>query len=170
MPLELKYLAVIESALILLPTPARGKRPVAVHVWDGKVYGLKISSYTDDRFDPVKSTVAACQHLTDLYEIYGNWSLALAAYNSGAGMSTKPSGGRRSQELLGHQKYLPRETRSYVPAFIAASYVMTYASEHRISLLTRNSFYEIDTVTVKNPLTFDQISEMLKIRMKKSSS
>jgi membrane-bound lytic murein transglycosylase D len=166
MPLELKYLAVIESAL----NPVANSRAGAKGLWQfmygtGKVYGLKISSYTDDRFDPVKSTVAACQHLTDLYEIYGNWSLALAAYNSGAGNVNKAirrAGGAKNFWVI--QKYLPRETRSYVPAFIAASYVMTYASEHRIVAVDPGIlFYEIDTVTVKNPLTFDQISEMLKI-------
>lgn len=166
MPLELKYLAVIESAL----NPVANSRAGAKGLWQfmygtGKVYGLKISSYTDDRFDPVKSTVAACQHLTDLYEIYGNWSLALAAYNSGAGNVNKAirrAGGAKNFWVI--QKYLPKETRSYVPAFIAASYVMTYASEHRIVAVDPGIlFYEIDTVTVKNPLTFDQISEMLKI-------
>ncbi len=166
MPLELKYLAVIESAL----NPVANSRAGAKGLWQfmygtGKVYGLKISSYTDDRFDPVKSTVAACQHLTDLYEIYGNWSLALAAYNSGAGNVNKAirrAGGAKNFWVI--QKYLPRETRSYVPAFIAASYVMTYASEHRIASVDPGIlFYEIDTVTVRNPLTFDQISEMLKI-------
>jgi len=166
MPLELKYLAVIESAL----NPVANSRAGAKGLWQfmygtGKVYGLKISSYTDDRFDPVKSTVAACQHLTDLYEIYGNWSLALAAYNSGAGNVNKAirrAGGAKNFWVI--QKYLPKETRSYVPAFIAASYVMTYASEHRIAAVDPGIlFYEIDTVTVRNPLTFDQISEMLKI-------
>jgi membrane-bound lytic murein transglycosylase D len=166
MPLELKYLAVIESAL----NPVANSRAGAKGLWQfmygtGKVYGLKISSYTDDRFDPVKSTVAACQHLTDLYEIYGNWSLALAAYNSGAGNVNKAirrAGGAKNFWII--QKYLPKETRSYVPAFIAASYVMTYASEHGIKPIDPGIlFYEIDTVTVRNPLTFDQISEMLKI-------
>jgi membrane-bound lytic murein transglycosylase D len=166
MPLELKYLAVIESAL----NPVANSRAGAKGLWQfmygtGKVYGLKISSYTDDRFDPVKSTVAACQHLTDLYEIYGNWSLALAAYNSGAGNVNKAirrAGGAKNFWVI--QKYLPRETRAYVPAFIAASYVMTFASEHNIKPVDPGIlFYEIDTVTVRNPLTFDQISEMLKI-------
>ncbi|MCX6246537.1 MAG: LysM peptidoglycan-binding domain-containing protein [Bacteroidetes bacterium] len=166
MPLELKYLAVIESAL----NPVANSRAGAKGLWQfmygtGKVYGLKISSYTDDRFDPVKSTVAACQHLTDLYEIYGNWSLALAAYNSGAGNVNKAirrAGGAKNFWII--QKFLPRETRSYVPAFIAASYVMTFASEHGIKPVDPGIlFYEIDTVTVRNPLTFDQISEMLKI-------
>jgi len=166
MPLELKYLAVIESAL----NPVANSRAGAKGLWQfmygtGKVYGLKISSYTDDRFDPVKSTVAACQHLTDLYNIYGNWSLALAAYNSGAGNVNKAirrAGGAKNFWVI--QKYLPRETRSYIPAFIAASYVMTFASEHRIVPIDPGIlFYEIDTVTVRYPLTFQQISEMLKI-------
>jgi membrane-bound lytic murein transglycosylase D len=166
MPLELKYLAVIESAL----NPVANSRAGAKGLWQfmygtGKVYGLKISSYTDDRFDPVKSTIAACQHLNDLYDIYGNWSLALAAYNSGAGNVNKAirrAGGAKNFWVI--QRYLPRETRSYIPAFIAASYVMTYASEHRIYPIDPGIlFYEIDTVTVKNPLTFNQISEMLKI-------
>jgi membrane-bound lytic murein transglycosylase D len=166
MPLELKYLAVIESAL----NPVANSRAGAKGLWQfmygtGKVYGLKISSYTDDRFDPVKSTVAACQHLSDLYDIYGNWSLALAAYNSGAGNVNKAirrAGGTKNFWVI--QRYLPRETRSYIPAFIAASYVMTYALDHKIYPIDPGIlFYEIDTVTVKNPLTFDQISEMLKI-------
>lgn len=166
MPLELKYLAVIESALI----PTANSRAGAKGLWQfmygtGKVYGLKISSYVDDRYDPIKSTIAACEHLNDLYDIYGNWSLALAAYNSGAGNVNKAirrAGGAKNFWVI--QRYLPRETRSYVPAFIAASYVLTYAPEHRIYPVDPGLlFYEIDTVIVKNPLTFDQISEMLSI-------
>jgi membrane-bound lytic murein transglycosylase D len=166
MPLELKYLAVIESAL----NPVANSRAGAKGLWQfmygtGKVYGLKISSYTDDRFDPVKSTVAACQHLTDLYNIYGSWSLALAAYNSGAGNVNKAirrAGGAKNFWVI--QRYLPKETRAYIPAFIAASYVMTFAAEHKINAVDPGIlFYEIDTVTIKNPLTFEQISEMLKI-------
>jgi membrane-bound lytic murein transglycosylase D len=168
MPLELKYLAVIESAL----NPVANSRAGAKGLWQfmygtGKVYGLKISSYVDDRFDPIKSTIAACEHLTDLYNIYGNWSLALAAYNSGAGNVNKAirrSGGAKNFWII--QKYLPKETRSYVPAFIAASYVMTYAAEHHISPVDPGIlFYEIDTVVVRNPISFDQLSEMLNIPM-----
>jgi membrane-bound lytic murein transglycosylase D len=168
MPLELKYLAVIESAL----NPVASSRAGAKGLWQfiystGKVYGLKITSYVDDRFDPYKSTVAACEHLTDLYNIYGSWSLALAAYNSGAGNVNKAirrAGGAKNFWLI--QYYLPRETRSYVPAFIAASYVMNFAREHNIYPTDPGVlFHEIDTVTVHRPLTFDQISEMLNIPM-----
>jgi len=166
MPLELKYLAVIESAL----NPTANSRAGAKGLWQfmygtGKVYGLKVSSYVDDRYDPFKATEAACEHLNDLYDIYGNWSLALAAYNSGAGNVNKAirrSGGVKNFWAI--HNFLPRETRSYVPAFIAASYVMTYASEHKISPVDPGIlFYEVDTVTVTRPLTFDQISEMLNI-------
>lgn len=166
MPLELKYLAVIESAL----NPSANSRAGAKGLWQfmygtGKVYGLKITSYVDDRFDPLKSTIAACEHLSDLYAIYGNWSLALAAYNSGAGNVNKAirrAGGAKNFWVI--QRYLPKETRSYVPAFIAASYVMTYAKENKIAPVDPGIlFYEIDTVTVSNPLTFAQISEMLTI-------
>jgi membrane-bound lytic murein transglycosylase D len=166
MPLELKYLAVIESAL----NPIANSRAGAKGLWQfmygtGKVYGLKATSYVDDRFDPVKSTIAACEHLNDLYDIYGNWSLALAAYNSGAGNVNKAirrAGGAKNFWII--QRYLPKETRSYVPAFIAASYVLTHAADHHISPVDPGIlFYDIDTVMVKNPLTFDQISEGLKI-------
>jgi len=168
MPLELKYLAVIESAL----NPTANSRAGAKGLWQfmygtGKVYGLKVSSYVDDRFDPYKATKAACEHLSDLYDIYGNWSLALAAYNSGAGNVNKAirrSGGVKNFWLI--HNYLPRETRSYVPAFIAASYVMTYAAEHKIIPVDPGIlYYEVDTVTVTKPLTFDQISEMLNVPM-----
>jgi len=168
MPLELKYLAVIESAL----NPTANSPAGAKGLWQfmygtGKVYGLKVSTYVDDRFDPYKSTIAACEHLTDLYDIYGSWSLALAAYNSGAGNVNKAirrSGGIKNFWAI--KKYLPKETASYVPAFIAASYVITYANEHKIHPVDPGIlYYEVDTVTVTHPLSFDQISEMLNIPM-----
>jgi membrane-bound lytic murein transglycosylase D len=168
MPLELKYLAVIESALNpIANSPAGAKGLWQFMYGTGKVYGLKVSTYVDDRFDPYKSTIAACEHLTDLYDIYGSWSLALAAYNSGAGNVNKAirrSGGIKNFWAI--KKYLPKETASYVPAFIAASYVMTYANDHKIYPVDPGIlYYEVDTVTVRNPLSFDQISEMLNIPM-----
>ena len=168
MPLELKYLAVIESAL----NPVANSPVGAKGLWQfmygtGKVYGLKVSTYVDDRFDPYKSTIAACEHLNDLYDIYGSWSLALAAYNSGAGNVNKAirrSGGIKNFWAI--KKYLPQETASYVPAFIAASYVINYANEHKIYPVDPGIlYYEVDTVTIKRPLSFTQISEMLSIPM-----
>jgi len=166
MPLELKYLAVIESAL----NPTANSRAGAKGLWQfmygtGKVYGLKVTSLVDDRFDPYKSTIAACEHLKDLYDIYGNWSLALAAYNSGAGnvnKSIRRSGGHKNFWVI--YPFLPRETRSYVPAFIAASYVMIHSDDYQIQAVEPTVLhYEIDTVTIRDILTFDQISEMLSI-------
>ena len=163
MPLELKYLAVIESAL----NPVANSKAGAKGLWQfmygtGRVYGLKVSSYVDDRYDPFKATIAACEHLKDLYDIYGNWSLALAAYNSGAGNVNKAirrSGGLKNFWAI--HRFLPKETRAYVPAFIAASYVLAYANEHKIYPVDPGIlYYEVDTVTVRHPLTFGQISEM----------
>ncbi|PID93567.1 MAG: lytic transglycosylase [Bacteroidetes bacterium] len=168
MPLELKYLAVVESAL----NPTAGSRAGAKGLWQfmygtGKVYGLKVSSYVDDRFDPYKATVAACEHLTDLYDMYGNWSLALAAYNSGAGnvnRAIRKAGGVRNYWVI--QPFLPRETRGYVPAFIAVNYVMNYASAYEI--YPEKSFFnfsQVDTVTVRDVLAFEQLHEVLGIPM-----
>jgi membrane-bound lytic murein transglycosylase D len=168
MPLELKFLAVIESALNPVASSPVGAKGLWQFMYGtGKVYGLKVSTYVDDRFDPYKSTIAACEHLTDLYDIYGSWSLALAAYNSGAGNVNKAirrAGGIKNFWAI--QKYLPRETASYVPAFIAASYVINYAAEHKIRPVDPGIlYYEVDTVTIRKPLSFAQISEMLNIPM-----
>jgi membrane-bound lytic murein transglycosylase D len=166
MPLELKYLAVVESAL----NPTANSRAGAKGLWQfmygtGKIYGLKVNSIVDDRFDPYKSTDAACRHLNDLYKIYGNWSLALAAYNSGAGnvnRAIRKAGGTKSYWAI--WPYLPRETRGYVPAFIAVAYIMNYAAEHNLYPVHPGILAaEIDTVTVKDVLSFDQISEMMEI-------
>ena len=165
-PLEIKYLAIVESAL----NPAAGSRAGAKGLWQfmygtGKVYGLKVSSMVDDRYDPYKSTVAACEHLSDLYDIYQDWSLALAAYNSGAGnvnRAVRRAGGTKNYWAV--WPFLPRETRGYVPAFIAVNYVMNYAAEHNIYSMKPNMFfYDIDTVTVHDVLAFDQLNEMLGI-------
>ncbi len=165
-PLEIKYLAVVESAL----NPAAGSRAGAKGLWQfmygtGKVYGLKVTSLVDDRYDPYKSTVAACKHLRDLYDIYGDWSLVLAAYNSGAGnvnRAIRYAGGTKNYWAI--WPFLPRETRGYVPAFIAVNYIMNYYPEHNIYPMRPGIFfYDVDTVTVNDVLAFDQLNEMLGI-------
>ncbi len=168
MPMELKYLAVVESAL----NPTAGSRAGAKGLWQfmygtGKVYGLKVTSYIDERYDPYKSTVAACEHLYDLYDIYNDWSLALAAYNSGAGNVNKAirrAGGIKSYWAI--WPFLPRETRGYVPAFIAVNYVMNYSAEHNLYPTDPGILYNgIDTVMVNDVLSFDQISELINVPM-----
>lgn len=166
MPLELKYLAVVESAL----NPTANSRAGAKGLWQfmystGRLYGLKTTSLVDDRFDPYKATEAACRHLNDLHKIYGNWSLALAAYNSGAGnvnRAIRRAGGTKSYWAV--WPYLPRETRGYVPAFIAVAYIMNYSAEHNLYPVHPGFLSaEIDTVTVRDVLSFEQISELLGI-------
>ncbi|HRY31525.1 MAG TPA: LysM peptidoglycan-binding domain-containing protein [Bacteroidales bacterium] len=166
LPLELKYLAVIESAL----NPVARSHAGAKGLWQfmfhtGKLYNLKVSSYVDERNDPYKATIAACEHLRDLYAIYHDWSLVLAAYNSGAGnvnRAIRKSGG--IMDFWTIMRYLPRETRDYVPAFIAASYVLHHAADHNLYPVHPGILYtEVDTVTVRQALTFDQISEMFNI-------
>ncbi len=166
MPLELKYLAVVESAL----NPTAGSHAGAKGLWQfmyatGKRYGLTSNSLVDDRFDPYKSTEAAALHLRDLYDIYGTWELALAAYNSGPGnvnRAIRRAGGVKNYWVI--WPYLPRETRGYVPAFIAVNYVFNYAAEHNIFPVHPGILHqEIDSVSVKDVLSFDQLSEFLHI-------
>lgn len=168
MPLELKYLAIVESAL----NPRAGSNKGAKGLWQfmygtGKVYGLKVTSLVDDRYDPYKSTVAACEHLQDLYGIYGDWSLAMAAYNSGAGnvnRAIRRAGGIKNYWAV--WPFLPRETRGYVPAFIAVTYIMNYPTEHNLYPMRPSMFFfNIDTVYVKDVLAFDQLNEFLHIPM-----
>jgi len=165
-PLELKYLAIVESAL----NPEAKSWAGANGLWQfiygtGKMYNLNVTSYIDDRFDPVKSTIAACEHFKDLYSVFKDWSLVLAAYNSGAGNVSKAI--RRANgetDFWKIKKYLPKETQGYVPAFIAVNYIMNYSAEHNLyPVAPKFMNFEIDTVTVKQKLTFDQISEALNI-------
>lgn len=162
MPLELKYLAIVESAL----NPRAKSRVGAKGLWQfmyatGKMYGLTSNSYVDDRYDPIKATEAACQFMTSLYKMYGDWNLVLAAYNSGPGNVNKAirrSGGRRDYWHL--RPYLPRETAGYVPAFIAVNYVMSYANEH--NLYTEPYYYtyhKVDTLEMHEAITFELISQ-----------
>lgn len=164
LPLELKYLAIVESAL----NPTAGSRAGAKGLWQfmystGKIYDLKVTSLIDDRYDPYKATDAACRHMKDLYDIYGDWSLVMAAYNSGAGNVNKAirrAGGVKNYWAI--WPFLPRETRGYVPAFTAVTYVMNYAPEHNLYPVHPGILYNgIDTVVVNEPLAFDQVSEML---------
>mgnify|MGYP002619608237 CR=1 FL=1 len=166
LPLELKYLAVVESALI----PNARSRAGATGLWQfmygtGKMYGLNVTSFVDDRSDPYKSTVAAAEHLRDLYQLYNDWLLALAAYNSGAGnvnRAIRRSGGKMNFWEI--SPYLPRETRGYVPAFIAVTYVMNHAAEHNLYPVSPAFMHnDVDTVVVKDVLSFDQIAEKLGI-------
>lgn len=166
LPIELKYLAIVESAL----NPKARSRAGAAGLWQfmpgtGKMYGLKYNSYVDERYDPMKATVAACEHLSDLFEIYKDWSLVLAAYNSGAGNVNKAI--RRAGGEMDFWKimdFLPRETQGYVPAFIAVNYVMNYNTEHGIYAdIPQLNHFTIDSVEIKQQVTFAQISEYLKI-------
>lgn len=166
LPLELKYLAVVESAL----NPAARSRVGATGLWQfmystGKLNGLKVSSYVDERSDPIKSTEAACKYLQTLYGIFGDWGLALAAYNSGPGNVSKAirrSGG--SNTYWGIRPYLPRETRGYVPAFIAVNYIMNHAADHYIyPTEIKPSYFQMDTVVIKEQISFEQISKLIDI-------
>lgn len=166
LPLELKYLAIVESAL----SPVAKSRVGAAGLWQfmyqtGKLYDLKVTSYTDDRNDPFKATDAACRHFVDLYKIYGDWCLVLAAYNSGAGNVNKAirrAGGVKDFWKI--KKFLPRETRGYVPAFMAVNYVYTFAKEHNITpKVPTFTIDDIDTVTIHSYLTTYQVAEALKI-------
>lgn len=166
MPLELKHLAVVESAL----SPVARSRVGAQGLWQfmyrtGKMYGLNVDSYEDQRMDPYKATVAACEYMLDLYAIYGDWHLVLAAYNSGPGNVNKAirrSGGKKTYWEI--RRYLPRETRGYVPAFIAVNYVMNYYQEHGIIPSMLNEFvYNTDTIMIGRSLSFGQISSYIDI-------
>ena len=167
-PLEIKYLAVVESAL----NPRAGSHAGAKGLWQfmyatGKRYKLNVTSLVDDRMDPVKATEAACQHLLDLYKTYDDWFLALAAYNSGGGNVNKAirrAGGLKNYWAI--WPFLPKETRGYVPAFIAVNYVMSYSQEHNLYPTDPGIMADgVDSVTVRQPLHFDQLHEMLSIPM-----
>jgi len=163
MPNELKYLSVVESAL----NPNATSRVGATGLWQfmfgtGKSYGLEINSLVDERRDPQKSTEAAVRYLKDLYGIFGDWHLAIAAYNCGPGNVNKAirrAGGKKDYWDIYY--YLPRETRGYVPLFIAANYVMTYYKEHRICPVRTEYPLHTDTLMLSNKIHFDQIAGVI---------
>jgi membrane-bound lytic murein transglycosylase D len=161
-PLEIKYLAIVESAL----NPRAKSRVGATGLWQfmygtGKMYNLDVSSYVDERSDPIRSTEAACKYLSKLYDIFNDWDLALAAYNSGPGNVNKAirrSGGYKNYWNI--RKNLPRETAGYVPAFLATMYLFEYAEEHGLTFQKADRPYFVtDTIHVKKTISFEQISK-----------
>lgn len=164
MPMELKYLAIVESAL----NPTAVSHAGAKGLWQfmyatGRMYGLDVTSYYDERMDPFKSTIAACNYMQDLYSMYGDWNLVLAAYNSGPGNVNKAirrSGGKR--DFWEIRAFLPRETRSYVPAFIAVNYIMNYAPEHNLyPSVPEILCFKTDTIHVNMEMSFEQIANYI---------
>ncbi|MDO9153098.1 MAG: transglycosylase SLT domain-containing protein [Paludibacter sp.] len=165
LPLELKYLPIIESALNTTAVSRMG----AGGLWQfmvatGKMYGLEVNSLVDERLDPIKATHAAVRFLKDLYSIYGDWHLVIAAYNCGPGNVNKAirrSGGKRDYWAI--YPHLPAETRGYVPVFIAANYSMYYAAHHNICKATVKMPKLTDTIMVNERIHFEQISNILNI-------
>ena len=167
LPLELKYLPIIESAL----NPSAVSRAGASGLWQfmlntGKIYGLESNSLVDERRDPIKATWAAARYLKDMYAIYQDWNLVIAAYNCGPGTINKAirrAGGKTDYWEI--YNYLPKETRGYVPAFIAANYVMTYNCKHNICPMETNIPDATDTIQVNRNLHFEQITDVCGIGM-----
>ncbi|MFD2942229.1 LysM peptidoglycan-binding domain-containing protein [Flavobacterium notoginsengisoli] len=163
-PLEIKYLAVVESAL----NPKAVSKMGATGLWQfmygtGKQYALKIDSYIDERSDPLKATAACSEYMTKMFNIFGDWELVLASYNSGPGNVTKAirrSGGKTKYWDI--RNYLPKETQGYVPAFLATMYLFEYHKEHGINperAVVKN--FETDTIAIKNQMSFKQIADLL---------
>lgn len=179
LPLELKYLPIIESAL----NPKAVSRAGATGLWQfmigtGKQYGLEVNSLIDERRDPVKSSYAAARYLRDLYKIFGDWNLVIAAYNCGpeninkaihrANANTgQPQEGENApainKDYWHIYPYLPAETRGYVPAFIAANYIMTYYCDHNICPMTTRLPAQTDTIVVNKNVHLEQIAAVLNL-------
>jgi membrane-bound lytic murein transglycosylase D len=163
MPMELKYLSVVESAL----NPHARSRVGATGLWQfmlgtGRIYGLEVNSFVDERKDPLKATMAAVEYLDNAYQQFGDWLLAIASYNCGAGNVRKAirrSGGKTNfWEIM---PYLPRETRGYVPAFIGATYAFEYASEHNIYPIYTDFTIHQDTLILNRiDITLEEIAKM----------
>lgn len=165
LPIELKYLPVIESAL----NPSAVSRAGASGLWQfmigtGKIYGLESNSLVDERRDPIKATWAAARYLKELYSIYGDWNLVIAAYNCGPGNVNKAirrANGQRDYWTI--YNFLPRETRGYVPSFIAANYVMSYYCDHNICPMKTFMPADTDTLQITRNLHFEQIAAICDI-------
>ncbi len=167
LPLELKYLPIIESAL----NPKAVSRVGATGLWQfmlttGKQYGLQVNSLVDERRDPVKASYAAARYLKDLYRIFGDWNLVIAAYNCGPENINKAvhrANGEKDYWQI--YPYLPKETRGYVPAFIAANYIMTYYSLHNICPMTTRLPAKTDTVMVSKNMHLEQVASVVGINI-----
>ena len=167
LPYELKYLPVIESAL----NPMARSHAGAAGLWQfmpgtGKLYGLEINSLVDERMDPIKATEAACRFLSSMYNVYRDWNLVIAAYNCGSGNVNKAirrAGGKR--DFWSIYPYLPRETRNYVPIFIAANYAMNYGEEHGICKAPIEKTMLTDTIRTTRRMHLQQVSDNLNIEM-----
>ena len=162
LPYELCYLAVIESAL----NPSVRSHAGAAGLWQfmpstGKLYGLEINSLVDERLDPIRATDAACRFLKALYNTFGDWNLAIAAYNCGPGNINKAIHRSGKRDFWSIYPYLPRETRSYLPLFIAASYVLNYADTHGICPAEVDRTMRSDTILTHRRLHLKQVSDML---------
>jgi len=164
LPLEIKYLAIVESAL----NPLAKSRVGASGLWQfmyetGKQYNLEVNSYVDERYDPLKATEAACQYFTNMFKIFGDWDLVLASYNTGPGNISKAirrSGGHTNYWNI--RKYMHPETQGYLPAFYATMYVYEYKKEHGIvPKKASTTYFETDTVMVKKQMSFKQIADLL---------
>ena len=165
LPLEFKYLAIVESAL----NPRAKSRSGATGLWQfmyltGKECGLEVTSYMDERQDPLKSTEAACKYFTKLYDMFGDWNLVLAAYNGGPGYLQRKINSVGSNDFWELHPHLREETRNYVPSFIAVNYAMNYAKEHDISTKTIDiNFTKTDTITIKKQVDISTLSQMLSL-------
>lgn len=172
LPLELKYLPIIESAL----NPSAVSRAGASGLWQfmiktGQIYGLESNSLVDERRDPIKSTWAAARYLKELYNIYKDWNLVIAAYNCGPGNVNKAirrAGGKNDYWQI--YSFLPKETQGYVPAFIAANYVMTYYCDHNICPMETNIPADTDTIQINRKLHFEQVADLCNISVEQLKS
>lgn len=163
LPLEFKYLAIVESAL----NPKARSSSGASGLWQfmyltGKQYGLDVTSYVDERQDPLKATKSACEYFVNLYDTFGDWNLVLAAYNGGPGYLQKKINSVGSSDFWKLYPYLRKETRNYIPTFIAINYVMEHADDHGILFESPNiTLEETDTITIKEDIELKVLAELL---------
>lgn len=167
LPLEFKHLAIVESAL----KPHARSRSAATGLWQfmyntGKIYDLKVTSYIDERSDPLQSTIAACEYFTFLYKMFNDWELVLAAYNGGPGYVSRAMRKYGVDNYWSLRPYLRKETQNYVPKFIAVNYIMNYASHHNIYPTPyKYTQAETDTISVSQSITFDVLSKTLNLEL-----